>query len=560
MIITADQQKELFTSEDDMQWYKDAKFGIFVHWGPALLKTNVLSWGRNGERPAANKPANKGVDSEVYDNLYKQFNPTKFDADKWMKQVKSWGAKYIVFTAKHHDGFCFFDAEGTDYDIMNTPYGKDICKLLSDAAHKHGVKLFWYYSQPDWTHPDCLRENHYESYLPYMKTQVKQLFTEYGKIDGVFWDGLASKYWQWDSYHLLKDMKEWQPGLISNPRSGSSWPINDKRGDFDTPEQSLGPVNHNRYWEACLTMTDKWLYSPKGPIKSGETVLGMLIQVACNGGNLLLNLGPNGKGEFVDKEVEEVDKVGVYMKKYGYTLYNTTRGVYIGGDWGGSTQKENILYLHILEKYSDNAKAVIKLPKLKNQVVEVKGITDGFTKMEEETDHYVFYFNKVKFNQNVDNIVQVTFKNSLEGHERIETWNTMPVSLNEFSVKASSERNTKNSGKAIYSNKKNTFSEGIRLKAWWEADKEDNKPSLSLEFKSPKALKTILISENMRAHVTHKFNIQVKENGNWKTVYTGQYIGEGLRIKLAGKKVEGIRLDLIEFDSTPQITAFNVYE
>ncbi|MDY7396796.1 alpha-L-fucosidase [Aureibaculum sp. 2210JD6-5] len=105
--VTAEQQKELYATQAEMKWFKDAKLGIFVHWGPALLKTNVLSWGRNGERPGAGKPATKGVDPEVYDNLYKQFNPKNFDADKWMQQVKDWGAEYIVFTAKHHDGFAF---------------------------------------------------------------------------------------------------------------------------------------------------------------------------------------------------------------------------------------------------------------------------------------------------------------------------------------------------------------------------------------------------------------------------------------------------------------------
>ncbi len=272
MYVTADQQKELYATEAEMKWYKDAKFGIFSHWGPALFETTSLSWGRNGERPGSGRPSKDGVDPEIYDNLYKKFNPVNFDADRWMQQIKDFGADYYVFTVKHHDGFAFFDAKNSDYTIMNTPFKRDIARELADAAHRAGVKLFWYYSQPDWTHPDNLREKHYENYLPYMKEHIKQLYTEYGKIDGIWWDNLGTKYWQWDSYNLYKEMKQWQPGILSNPRTGFGWPLKD-RGDYDTPEQGLGPVNHHRYWESCITLTDRWLYTATGPIKPFETVI-----------------------------------------------------------------------------------------------------------------------------------------------------------------------------------------------------------------------------------------------------------------------------------------------
>ena len=560
MYVNAEQQKELYATEAEMQWFKDAKLGVFVHWGPALLKTNVLSWGRNGDRPGAGKPAKKGVDTLVYDNLYKKFNPKKFDADKWMEQVKDWGAEYIVFTAKHHDGFAFFDAKNSDYTIMNTPFGRDICKELSDAAHKSGVKLFWYYSQPDWSHPDNLRKKHYENYLPYMKEHVEQLFTEYGKIDGVFWDHLATKYWQWDSYHILKDMKKWQPGIISNARTGFGWPLED-RGDYDTPEQSLGPVNHHRYWEACLTMTDKWLYSPKGPIKPYETVLSMLIQVAGNGGNLLLNLGPNGKGEFVEKEAEEALKVGDWIKKYGQTIKNTRRGIYIGGDYGASTQVGNKLYIHVLQNLADNAEATIELPILPTEILTSEGITKGFKNHEIKNGKLFLHFDKAEFDENLDNIVELTLAEDPSSFERIETWKAIPIPNREFEVSQSSFFKKDKKGDAIYNAKGNVFSEGIHLKKWWEPARDDENPSLTLDFKSAKNVKTVLLSENMRSHCVREFIIEVKdENGKWNTIYTGKTIGEGLRIKLNGYLIYGIRLKPTEHTKAIQITAFNCYE
>ncbi len=558
--VTSEQQKELYATDAELKWFKDAKLGVFVHWGPALLKTNVLSWGRNGERSGAGKPAKNGVEPEIYDNLYKNFNPKNFDADKWMQQVKDWGAEYIVFTAKHHDGFAFFDAKNSDYTIMNTPYGKDICRQLSDAAHKADVKLFWYYSQPDWTHPDNLREKHYEKYLPYMKHHIKQLFTEYGKIDGVFWDHLGTKYWQWDSYHVLKNMKKWQPGIVSNARVGFGWPLND-RGDYDTPEQSLGPINHHRYWEACLTMTDKWLYSPKGPIKPFETVLGMLIQVAGNGGNLLLNLGPNGKGEFVEKEAFEAEKVGDWIKKYDYTIKNTRRGIYIGGDYGASTQVDNKLYIHVLQQLANNIEATIELPNLPTKIISAKGITNGFDNYKIKKGKLLLHFDKTKFDKNLDNIVELTLAENPSNFERIETWKAIPIANTEFEVSQSSFFSKDKKGDAIYNTKGNVFSEGIHLKKWWEPKKDDKNISLTLDFKSPKKVKTVLLSENMRSHCVRKFIIETKDkNGNWNAIYNGKTIGEGLRIKLNGEATYGIRLKPTENTKAIQITAFNVYE
>ncbi|RMB64154.1 hypothetical protein EAX61_01895 [Dokdonia sinensis] len=560
MYVTAEQQKELYATEGEMEWFKDAKLGIFIHWGPALLKTNVLSWGRDGERPGAEKPATKGVPAEVYDNLYKKFNPKNFDADRWMQQVKDWGAEYVVFTAKHHDGFVFFDADNTEYGIMNTPFGRDICKELAESAQKAGVKIFWYYSQPDWTHPDNLREKHYENYLPYMNAHVEQLFTQYGKIDGVFWDHLATKYWQWDSYHLLKKMKEWQPGIVSNARTGFGWPLQD-RGDYDTPEQSLGPVNHHRYWEACLTMTDKWLYSPNGPIKPYETVLGMLIQVAGNGGNLLLNLGPNGKGEFVAKEAEEASKVGEWIKKYGHTIKNTRRGIYIGGDYGASTQVGNTLYVHVLQQLADNAEATIELPQLPTQILSAEGITKGFKRYEVKNGKLLLYFDKNAFAKNLDNIVTLTLAEDPSTFERIETWEAIPVAKKEFKVSASSFAKAKNKPEVIYNAKGNVFSEVIHLKSWWEPAKEDKNPNLTVYFTTPKKLKTLLLSENMRSHCVRNFHIDTKDAaGNWKTVYKGKIIGEGLRVKLNGDAIYGTRLVILEHTNDIQITAFNSYE
>jgi len=147
-------------AEPDLAWWQDARFGMFIHWGPVSLQGTEIGWSRGGERRGRPEKWTGAVPVEVYDNLYTQFNPVEFNADEWVQLALDSGMKYLVFTTKHHDGFTMFDSTLTDYDIMATPYGRDIVKLLADACHDKGLKLGFYYSPPDWHHPDYRTERH----------------------------------------------------------------------------------------------------------------------------------------------------------------------------------------------------------------------------------------------------------------------------------------------------------------------------------------------------------------------------------------------------------------
>ncbi len=561
-LVTVEDQKSFLATEQEMQWFKDAKFGIFIHWGPALLVTNTLSWGRYGERPAAGKQARNGVPPEIYDSAYKQFNPVNFDAERWVRQMQSWGAKYFVFTTKHHDGFCMFDAPNTDYDIMHTPFKRDIAKELADAAHKYGMKIFWYYSQPDWHHPDCLRkDSHYEKYLPYMKEQIRWLLTHYGKIDGMFFDGLGSRYWNWDIKNLIPMMKELQPGILINPRYGFGLPDMSIRGDYDTPEQGVGPIDAPRYWESCITLTDKWLYNKNAPIKPANDLIALLVQANGNGGNLLLNLGPNGKGEFVEAEAKQMEGLGRWLKKYGESLYETRRGIYISGDWGTSTQKGNKLYLHFLIHFADDAPATISLPPLPAKILSAKALTEAFTKYRVEKEAITFYFDRKKYNENVDNIVVLELERPLDTLDRISTWNAKPLGADELSISASSERAPKHAAAVILGEGKDVFSEGTHVKSWWQPAGGDDKPWLKLTLKEPKAIKTIMLSEQIREYTVRDFSLEISyADGETKRIYRGNYIGNALRIKLSGKPVESLKLVIHKAGKSVKISTFNLYE
>lgn len=168
-----------------LQWWREAKFGVFICWGPCSIAAQEIGWSRNGPRPGLNPDhAEGGVPLEVYDNLYLQFNPTAFNAAEWAALVKESGAKYVIFLTKHHDGFCMFDSALTDYKVTNTPFGRDVTAELAQAFQDAGIRIFWYYSQPDWHHPDYRTANH-NRYIEYLHGQIRELCTKYGKIDGV---------------------------------------------------------------------------------------------------------------------------------------------------------------------------------------------------------------------------------------------------------------------------------------------------------------------------------------------------------------------------------------
>ena len=166
------------------------KFGLFIHWGPISLQGAPIGWSRGGERRGWRGKGHVPV--EVYDNLYKRFNPVEFNADEWVQMAKDAGMKYLVFAGKHHDGFWMFDSKLTDYKITNSPFKRDVFRELADACHKAGLKLGFYYSLPDWYHPDYRTENH-DRYIEYMHGQVREICSNYGKIDIVWLDGMEAR-------------------------------------------------------------------------------------------------------------------------------------------------------------------------------------------------------------------------------------------------------------------------------------------------------------------------------------------------------------------------------
>ncbi len=349
--------------DERMKWFRDAKFGLFIHWGPSSVGADEIGWGRRAARPwDIGKPNNdrQRTEDPVYDNYYKEFNPVKYDADAWVSFAKESGMKYIVFVAKHHDGFSMFDSKVTDYDMMSTPYGRDLLKPLAEACHKQGLKLGIYYSTRDWYHPDYLQGDN-AKYDEWYRTQIEELLTNYGPISTMWFDSVGGNDWsKWRFDKLFASMYRLQAGLLINNRVkfiGAKTPEDRKpaspeiekmtKGDFGTPEGVIGAFTIDKDWESCMRNGRGWSYRGEDGFRQPDDAIRMLVSSVTGGGNLLLDFGPRPDGTFTDGDMQVGRATGVWLKKYGEAIYGTRGGPYRNGSWGGSCHKGGKLFLHL---------------------------------------------------------------------------------------------------------------------------------------------------------------------------------------------------------------------
>ncbi|MDR2026255.1 MAG: alpha-L-fucosidase [Prevotellaceae bacterium] len=333
-----------------LEWWKDARFGMFIHWGPVSLKGTEIGWSRGKEIPVS-----------TYDSLYLSFNPVKFNAGEWVSIAAAAGMKYIIFTSKHHDGFCNWDTRYTDYNIMHSPFRRDVVKELAEACRRQGIALGIYHSTCDWRHPDfpmtspggsVEREvSNIDRYTEYLKNQSVEIIEKYGPLL-VMWYDYPQRFDSIRGQSVIERIREVQPGILVNDRTGA-------KGDFDTPEQRIGEFQDTRPWETCMTVCRQWAWKPGDPVKSLEQCLHGLIRSAGGDGNFLFNVGPKPDGEIEPLQAERLKEMGQWLQKYGHTIYGTRGGPYKPTGWGVSTRKGNRIFLHILQWDTDGVKIAL---------------------------------------------------------------------------------------------------------------------------------------------------------------------------------------------------------
>lgn len=393
--------------------FQDAKFGIFLHWGLySMLATGEWTM------------TNRNINYAEYQKLANAFYPHDFNAEEWVSAIKDSGAKYICFTTRHHEGFSMFKTNESNYNIVDaTPYGKDIVLQLADECHKQNVKLHLYYSLIDWWRDDCPRGRtglgtsrpnkgiSYPHYYDFMKRQLSELLTNYGKVGAIWFDGVwdqdINPKFDWKLRGLYDHIHSIQPGcLVGNnhhltPFEGEDIQIFER----DLPGENIAGLSGQDIstlpLETCETMNGMWGYKiTDQDYKTTKDLIHYLVRAAGRNGNLLLNVGPQPDGKLPATALLRLKEMGQWLRQYGESIYGTRGGLIAPHDWGATTQRDNLLYIHILDLQDnglylpldqevDSAVCMNNGQKVNFTEIKGKGITLDLSGIEDSIDRII---------------------------------------------------------------------------------------------------------------------------------------------------------------------------
>jgi alpha-L-fucosidase len=525
-------------NDPKMQWWKDAKFGMFIHWGiysvPAGKwgdKTNYGEWIMHSAK----------IKRSEYAALAKQFNPIQFNAEEWVKTARDAGQKYIVITSKHHDGFAMFKSNADSYNIVDaTPFNRDVLKELAEACRKYDIKLGFYYSQAqDWYHPGGAvsgnvewDETHKGDMNNYVESiaipQVKEILSQYGDVAILWWDTPTNM--TKEMTQKLADLLKPYPNIITNNRLGAGM-----GGDLETPEQFIPATGFpGRNWEVCMTMNGHWGYNAWDERwKNTSDLIRKLIDIVSKGGNFLLNVGPNAYGIIPEVCQQNLREIGDWLKINGEAIYGTQSSPFPFLSWGRATRKGQTLYLHVFN-WPEDGKLIVPVS---NKISKAYLLADSKSvlKVTPGKENSVIRLPSYAADK-ISSVVVINFEGDLK---------ILPTPSKGKSVSASSSE-------------ENGMVEKITdgdPKTYWKASKGEKTATLEIDLEKQITIQCLSLVEPWHpwSGILQKHELYYLQDDKWMNIFKGETDGTGLTKCFYPVKAQKFRLILQNEKESPSI-------
>jgi alpha-L-fucosidase len=496
---------------------------MFIHFGPVSLTGHEIGWSRGDQTPIP-----------VYDNLYKQFNPTNFNADTWTSIAKAAGMKYMVLTTKHHDGFCLWDTKFNEYNISKTPFKRDIVRELSQACRKQDIAFGAYYSTCDWWHPDFpltspggrvkREKSDLDAYNRYLLCQISELITNYGPLLTIWND--VPQYFEGRGARTIRLVRSLQPDILINNRTGDG-------GDYDTPEQQVGKYQDERPWETCMTICQQWAWKPNDQMKSLQQCVATLARCAGGDGNLLFNVGPMPDGRIEPRQVERLAEIGAWLKTNGDSIYGTR-----GGPWKptrtiASTRKANTIYLHLLAMAGD----VLQLPNIPRNVLKAELAGESLSCILQ--DGKLLLTVPARKRDAIDTVIKLELDGSAMDVPAME----IPSGLHA-------------SASNVYHNQQSEYGPAQAFdgddSTRWATDEGTHQAWIATDLGTRKPIGGVRIQEAYAGRV-RKFELQYRDGAAWKTFHNGTTLGEHFLTNFPAVTAREFRLNILDATEGPTI-------
>lgn len=572
------------------------RYGAFIHWGPATVSGEEISWSRQVKTPY-----------QEYDNLYKRFNPTAFDAEEWVRTLKDGGFHYLVYVTKHHEGFAMWDTKTTEHNIMHSPFGRDVVREISDACKKLDLPLCFYYSIADFYHPDCVgggdvgeysavfynpdtskpidlaqgscgppgyslppgEKPDFDRYVRYMKAQLKELTENYGPVVGWWFDGGWQKQWTYErGVDLCNYLRALQPDTLMDHRVGSAYngnvymptwfPVDKGRvGDYAVLEVDMPRFNRDVPWEYTTPANDRSYSWTPGPYGDPSKWIDNLVRSACGDGNYILGVSASPTGRFAPELTDKLRNSNAWLVKYGESVYGTRGGIYKRTNVYGSTCAGNRVYLHIFDRSATS----LLLPPLPARISSYRMLNGGSVVVK-QTDRNV----SVEVDQNDMQAPSTIVVLELDVNaEMIAPIGEIPVNQN--AAAKSSNLDPARDGLA---------SDGD-MATYWQSDGKTEQPWLEYDLGSEKTISRAVLFEGeyegQLANI-HKMQIEVFQKDQWTPItplLTSWGNGEPPfddwpisvmhpEIRFKPTATRRVRLRLVRVTGRPSIHSFEIFE